>query len=77
MKIGELFETARMYLPGINATIFTMFYNQALEKMSYDFNIAERTDTFTGADVASMPQYATKILEVYYDGEQVPRLVAR
>ena len=75
MKVGELYETARMYLPGINTTIFTMFYNQALEKLSYDLNIAERTDTFTGDDVEDVPLFATKILKVYYNGTELARLV--
>jgi hypothetical protein len=77
VTIGTLYDTAKRYLPELTTREFVLFYNQALEKISYDLNIAEVTEVFTGADVAAMPTLATKILDVIYDGSSLSRVMKR
>ena len=77
MKIATLYDMAKQYLPEITSKEFVLFYNQALEKLSYELNIAETTEEFTGDDVAAMPSLATKILDVSYDGVSLSRVMKR
>ena len=77
MKIGTLYDIAKQYLPEITSREFVLFYNQALEKMSYDFNIAEVVEVFTGSSIAAMPSSATKILDVIYNDESLQRVMKR
>jgi hypothetical protein len=77
MNVGTLYDTARQYLPELTTKEFVLFYNQALEKISYDLNIAEVAEEFTGTDIENMPSLATKILEVQYAGEILPRMMKR
>ena len=77
MRIGTLYDTAKRYLPELSAREFVMFYNQALEKLSYDYNIAETTETFTGEDITLVPSIATKILDITYGGDSLSRIMKR
>ena len=77
MTVGTLYDTAKRYLPELTTREFVLFYNQALEKISYDLNVGETIESFTGADIASMPTLATKILDVIYNGNSLSRVMKR
>lgn len=77
MKIGTLYDTAKQYLPEITTKEFTLFYNQALEKLSHDLNISETVEEFTGTDVPNMLPTAIKIYDVQYNGESLQRIMKR
>ena len=75
MKAGELLYTARLYLPEINLRILTMFYNQAVKKMSVDINLGTVEETATGDDVSDIPQRAFKIHDIKYNDESIDRVM--
>lgn len=77
MNVGTLYDTARQYLPELTTKEFVLFYNQALEKISFDLNIAEVVEEFTGNDIENMPTLATKILEVKYADDVLSRMMKR
>jgi hypothetical protein len=75
MKIGELYDMARSYLPDINPTLFTHFYNIGLSKLTNEIRLVRETDTYTDSTYQDALSDTVKILEVRIDGEVCPRYI--
>jgi len=72
MKIGTLYDMARHYLPDINTTMFTEFYQQALDKLCTDVNISRVTETVATSSLNTND--IVKIYHVTYNGEEIQRI---
>ena len=75
MKIGEIYDMAKGYLPHVTPALLTHFYNMGLDKISSDVRISVLTETYDTTTYPSMPLNAVKIMSVEVDGELSSRLI--
>lgn len=62
MTAGELFDIAKIYLPGITRKMFVSFYNKAIERITSDVRICVTSEEITdSATYSTIPQRARRI----------------
>lgn len=71
MKAGELFNIAQQVFPGITKTMFTHFYNMAVEDMSRIYRINVVEETFEDDEYKTLP---TKLVRL--EGYKYPKRVS-